>query len=430
MRQADSTIKGYIYQFNKSLEEILCADDDDSITLEGCIEDIDIQTSEGITAIQCKYHEDQSYQISRVAVPILEMLAHFSTCTALGKCPQYILYAYFKDNTARLTLDDFKSYISTTKSKEIWIKFFHQIYVISEPDILIIANKDRKTQSERGILCKYYESNQERLELKVDIDRFWKQFKYVQAEKYDVLKKRVIDLLSEIVDPDTACTLYYPNAFSLIADLSSKHDTTERTITKRHLLDQLSEEKSVLLTRWVIEITEKKSLLRQKKLHLSSLFHPNSEVRAFVFTDEFLNQNSAELIPFIRRYIEKYYKKTTLQKPPIFIFGDNHDNEIKDVIISLHNYQQSVNSGVVAGTFMEDSFVNNTDCAANFKCKITSLRNITDDLLEKCQVNQLFWVGKMPIPFNSGQFIKELLDIQDIHTLKYLVGLERTLEGA
>ena len=243
MRQADSAIKGYIYQFNKSLEEILCASDDDSITLEGCIEDIDITTFEGITTIQCKYHEDQSYQMSRVAVPILEMLCHFSTCTALGKCPKYILYAYFKDNTASPALSDFKSFISTTTNKEIWAKFFHQIYEISEPDILVIANKERKTQPERGILYKYYESNQSTLKLKVDIDQFWEQFTYIQAEKYDVLKKRVIDLLSEIVDQDTAHNLYYPNAFSLVADLSSKHNVAERIITKKQLLNQLSEEK-------------------------------------------------------------------------------------------------------------------------------------------------------------------------------------------
>ena len=43
MRQADSTIKGYLYQFNKSILEILKAEDDDIITLEGVIEDIDIQ---------------------------------------------------------------------------------------------------------------------------------------------------------------------------------------------------------------------------------------------------------------------------------------------------------------------------------------------------------------------------------------------------
>ena len=75
MRQANSTIRGYLYQFNKSIFEILSADDDASITLEGIIEDIDIDSANSSTTVQCKYHEDKKYQISSVAEPILEMLA-------------------------------------------------------------------------------------------------------------------------------------------------------------------------------------------------------------------------------------------------------------------------------------------------------------------------------------------------------------------
>ena len=57
MRQADSTIKGYLYQFNKSISEILGSEDDASVVLEGVIEDIDIHSSSSVTTIQCKYHE-------------------------------------------------------------------------------------------------------------------------------------------------------------------------------------------------------------------------------------------------------------------------------------------------------------------------------------------------------------------------------------
>ena len=59
MRQANSTIKGYSYQFNKSILEILKAGEADEIVLEGVIEDIDIQSPTSITTIQCKYHEDK-----------------------------------------------------------------------------------------------------------------------------------------------------------------------------------------------------------------------------------------------------------------------------------------------------------------------------------------------------------------------------------
>lgn len=51
MRQANSTIKGYLYQFNKSIFEILSADDEASITLEGVIEDIDIQLPNATSTI-------------------------------------------------------------------------------------------------------------------------------------------------------------------------------------------------------------------------------------------------------------------------------------------------------------------------------------------------------------------------------------------
>ena len=64
MRQADSTIKGYLYQFNKSIYEILQSKDDEIVTLEGVIEDIDIQSPTSLTTIQCKYHEDKKYHWS------------------------------------------------------------------------------------------------------------------------------------------------------------------------------------------------------------------------------------------------------------------------------------------------------------------------------------------------------------------------------
>ena len=93
MRQADSTIKEYLYQFNKSISEILGSEDDASVVLEGIIEDIDIHSSSSITTIQCKYHADKKYQMSSVAPPILEMLCHYCECAYLGKSVFYILYA-------------------------------------------------------------------------------------------------------------------------------------------------------------------------------------------------------------------------------------------------------------------------------------------------------------------------------------------------
>jgi hypothetical protein len=59
-RSADSTIKGYFYQFDFTILQILNASDNDEITVEG-IEDVDISNINETIAIQCKYYESTEY---------------------------------------------------------------------------------------------------------------------------------------------------------------------------------------------------------------------------------------------------------------------------------------------------------------------------------------------------------------------------------
>lgn len=47
-RVADSTIQGFLYQFNITLQEILRSSEDDEITVEGIIEDIDIEREKDV----------------------------------------------------------------------------------------------------------------------------------------------------------------------------------------------------------------------------------------------------------------------------------------------------------------------------------------------------------------------------------------------
>ena len=127
MIQANSTIRGYLYQFNKSIFEILSSKDEDSITLEGVIEDIDIQNTTNITTIQCKYHEDKKIQMSSVVGPILEMLCHYHESLIIGKNMFYILFLYFQDNVDSIDKNKFKEYVVSTTNKEIMFAYFHKI---------------------------------------------------------------------------------------------------------------------------------------------------------------------------------------------------------------------------------------------------------------------------------------------------------------
>ena len=157
MRQADSTIRGYLYQFNKSILEILNLTDGNSLVLEGIIEDIDILSPASTTTIQCKYHEDKKYTISSVAVPIIEMLCNYCETSYVGKDIHYILYAFFADNVDCIEVSDFCGFLNTTQDKEILTKYFHRIFTIPDATILKISNKAKKTAYQNEYIKKAYD---------------------------------------------------------------------------------------------------------------------------------------------------------------------------------------------------------------------------------------------------------------------------------
>lgn len=428
MRQADSTIKGYLYQFNKSILTILEAEKDASIVLEGVIEDIDIYSPSSMTTIQCKYHEDKKYQISSVAPPILEMLCHYCESAYLGKEVSYILYAHYAENVESVDMDTFVAFLDSTKDKDILCRYFHRIYNVPDTDMLTLANKSHKSKEEKDLLVNYYKSNRSTLTLRADISKFWKVFTYVKAEQFEILKDKVIRKLEEITDRETAISMYYPNAFSMIASLSAKSTESERTLTKNQLVLFLTQQKSVLLNKWTLEALDKEQIIKAKKAYLSSAFSTNPDIRAFIFSDSFLDNVNENVIGFIHEYLNKYFKKPRLQKPPIFIFGNNHSALMQKALLELYKYQKSVNTGLIGNIFVPDSFVNNKNCSFDFVCKMVLLENITVEMLEQCQVNQLYIVGTINESLASVNFFVEELDVLNIDTIRYLVGLSKTLE--
>ena len=88
-RTADYTIKGFLYQINKTLVEILSADDDTTVNIEGVVEDIEVVGSTVMTGIQCKYHE--------AAVAFTHMLRDLCVEIANGEeAPRWKDSSFFK----------------------------------------------------------------------------------------------------------------------------------------------------------------------------------------------------------------------------------------------------------------------------------------------------------------------------------------------
>ena len=104
-RSATDTIKGYFYQFDYSIEQLInLPRETDEIVVEG-IEDIDIESASDLTAVQCKYYSKTEYNHSVIAKPIRLMLSHFKQAQT-DKSPhiKYHLYGYYNSGQNKLVL--------------------------------------------------------------------------------------------------------------------------------------------------------------------------------------------------------------------------------------------------------------------------------------------------------------------------------------
>lgn len=148
-RIADSTIKGFMYQFNLSLNEILKSTNE-IVKIEGIIEDIDRINEENTTAIQCKYHEEvEKFQWSKVSKPILQMLKTYTNSD--GNNISFILYAFFpSEQFGEKTVP--KNEINemlNTRNIEYICNYISYIKKIDDSGIKLLVSKERKTKEEK-----------------------------------------------------------------------------------------------------------------------------------------------------------------------------------------------------------------------------------------------------------------------------------------
>jgi len=123
-RTANATILGYNYQFNKSIIEILNADMNTKIMVEGSNEDLDIYTQDKTIAIQCKYYESsESLTPSVLAKPILDMLVSYIK----NKDINFRLYIHYRNSTTEqkedLDIDLFNNILKTNNKSYIKMHF-------------------------------------------------------------------------------------------------------------------------------------------------------------------------------------------------------------------------------------------------------------------------------------------------------------------
>lgn len=289
-RTASDTIKGFLYQFQKTLIEVLNADDHSIITVEGIIEDIDIATHDGTTAIQCKYHESTSrFTLSSIYKPLLLMMVHYLTYHT--PTISYKLFLHFSgDNSNARTIDcDALTEIFYSKDKSL--------------RELIVQVKDY-----------------------INLDDFLTSFSIEFGPSFDELKQQVISSFENNgISKKDAEDLAYPNAIHIIASKSIMHESNERTITKNWLIGKLKETKVTLLTRWTRELATKKSLFKALRNQLKTNLNYNDRARCFFINSEGYADFETNVVRFIKDFKSKYHCKPSHLQTPIFCIHTDLD---------------------------------------------------------------------------------------------------------
>ncbi|RSP54139.1 hypothetical protein EA736_06075 [Acinetobacter baumannii] len=294
-RQAIDTIRGYLFQFDNTILQILNIEDENSIfTIEG-VEDIDITDHQEETiAIQCKYYQESDFQPSIIKDAIGWMVKDFAERLANKKnLIKYKLYGHYKSGHERLAnpleVADLKKVFLTTVTrgrddKPSETKEIHVDLNLTDDDLKIFL-----------------------LHLEIDIEA------PTLEEQHSQVIKKIVDIgLSSTSD----AVFFYSKSLYIIRNLAKSKDETMRKITKKTFISNLKDSKKILFDFWFAHQKEMSNYCRMiKNKYFSDSQSPKS--RFFLIDKSNLQDN--ELLELIKSISDKWSSgRRTVREPDKF----------------------------------------------------------------------------------------------------------------
>jgi hypothetical protein len=437
-READYTIKGFIYQFNKTLEQVFSEPSGTEVTVEGIIEDIDVMSAGFTKAIQCKYHETkEKYTPSDIAKPILQMLVHFSKNN--DKDIQYILYAHFSDEIAGEKIISKIEIETILKSKDkAFINYIASLKPPKDQMIEELLLKSKKSNEEIKTIIEYYSTVKD-LDLIIDLDEFLKptKFKFVIGKAFDDLisdTKYLLETKSKFSKLDIE-ELFYPNAIQKIADKSILHNSDDRKINNTHFISELEKSKKTAISRWTKELLSYSALLKKRRSQLKINLQKNHRLRYFLISEESIENFEDEIVQFITNYIETYHHKIKLHsKTPIFCFNVRNTEIIPKIESRLHQKGLVIENGIRGNDFFEADFLRepkviNTQNWREFHLRLCPYLEETIKAINSKKSDDLFLIGKQDFDKINKQDVNiEFLEVTNLNELQYLLLLTDNID--
>lgn len=399
-READYTIKGFIYQFNLTLLKILESNDDTEITVEGIIEDIDLKDGAQIEAVQCKYHETQeTYTLSLFYKPILQMMAHY--CKSNNPLVQYTLYAHLPNqkDEVKLTKIDLDKIVSTKDSK----------------------------------LAKYVSQ----IDGSFDANNFLDQFKIEFGASFDELVKSTKNKLSSNnFDASEIDTLIYPNAINEIANYSIKHEATQRIVTKSSFLKLLKRIRKTAITKWTLSLKDYKKIIDARRKQLKPNLDKNSRLRYFLISDIDIEDFDQSIVTFISDYIDKFHSKPAHIQTPVFAL-DCNQIKFDEIRVRLFKKGIKFRDGFITSTVFDENYfyeppitkiISKNEIQREFSIRLLRYEQPSSILVQK-PCDDLFIITSKKYPeLYLEDLIIEQMSISKLLELKYILGVSDVYE--
>ena len=290
-RSANATIKGYFYQFDHTIVQILSATSTTTVvTVEG-IEDVDLETGGESVLTQCKYYEGTEYVHSVIKDAVIHMLRHFkaSGCS-VSKRLHYRVYGHYRGGQdklpAVLDIAFLKKHLLTYTSNGVTHEMHDELSVTDE--------------------------ELERFQALLEIDIRAKSYDDQQEEAKRLLKSQIPGCQQADAD-----AFYYPNAINVIQSLAIKADLNARKITKAGFISEVNR-KDLVFNTWLRKKFGDEYYARavkKKHFHFPSSTSVPKSARVFALdaTSEFDLPNLTQLLVKIGNRFSHAEKTRTLQ---------------------------------------------------------------------------------------------------------------------
>lgn len=280
-RSATATIKGYHYQFDKTILEILSLDDAGYVTVEG-LEDVDVSTTVSTTAIQCKYYAAQKYSPAGVRDAVIAMLDDFVEREATsGPYIDYFLYGYFKE--------------VSKMPKSLDLNYLQDM----------LRWKTTKPPAERDYQVENGSSDEQ-------LRRFLTHFRMASADSFEDQQESVMRAIQREYGchREEAELHFYSNALNRVVTLASEPDVARRVVSKAQFISDTNKART-LFNVWFLQWRGKEAYLAAVKKELKTCNALYGLKDKWLFLDPAsvsLGSTEYDLVSFIGDLVETYYK--------------------------------------------------------------------------------------------------------------------------